>query len=296
MAFIVGYEIYDAKTNKNFGYEGIKEWNSYSTSDIYNEYALELKFFSFPYYDGQESNNRKILSLEDGYIYENADDSWNDNPGYYIKDLDGNILKDISEGGIKEIEYYDGRFYVITNTEYWYVMDKNFNYILEPEKARFSDFEEQYAVLESRYHTYFTKNYIFRAERHEGYKPEDYYYDIGVYDKDTLKPVLWNNTTTSGDRVYYRLYKNANDKGPVIVANDYGVAVNLNDGSASVLLDNKEYTYENCEISLLENSNKIMQIYQKDSDYEVEGNYEKGRYNEDPIFINLETRKRDCVT
>jgi len=46
----------------------------------------------------------------------------------------GKLVKDLSEGNVKNIYSYDNVYYVTSETGYYYTLDKNFNYIKNPEK------------------------------------------------------------------------------------------------------------------------------------------------------------------
>lgn len=56
---------------------------------------------------------------------------WNKNTIY---DFEGNPLKEISDGGILHMIYYDGVYYIISTNNFIYTLDDNFNYITEPQK------------------------------------------------------------------------------------------------------------------------------------------------------------------
>lgn len=51
-----------------------------------------------------------------------------------IYDFEGNPLKEISDGGILHMIYYDGVYYIISTNNFIYTLDDNFNYITEPQK------------------------------------------------------------------------------------------------------------------------------------------------------------------
>lgn len=52
-----------------------------------------------------------------------------------IYDYEGNPLKEITEGGVSEIYYYDGVYYVESENDYIYTLDSDFKYISSPRKA-----------------------------------------------------------------------------------------------------------------------------------------------------------------
>lgn len=74
---------------------------------------------------GSYSFSGKILSNDFYYDY---------NGIYDLKT--GNLLKDLSDGGVSDIYYYDGVFYVYSETNYVYTMDTSFNYIKSPEERK----------------------------------------------------------------------------------------------------------------------------------------------------------------
>ena len=51
-----------------------------------------------------------------------------------IRSMDGEEVKDLSEGEAKNIAYFDGVYYVISKTDFCYTLDENFDYILEPKE------------------------------------------------------------------------------------------------------------------------------------------------------------------
>ncbi len=51
-----------------------------------------------------------------------------------IYDYNGELVKDLTEGDVQHITYKDGKYYVISNTNFFYVMDESFNYVKEPKK------------------------------------------------------------------------------------------------------------------------------------------------------------------
>lgn len=51
-----------------------------------------------------------------------------------IYDFEGNPLKEISDGGILHMIYYDSVYYIISTNNFIYTLDDNFNYITEPKK------------------------------------------------------------------------------------------------------------------------------------------------------------------
>lgn len=260
------YAVYDAKTQKDI-----------KSDEVYKDFGEALKNISFPYVDGKDG----ILSLKDGYIFK-------DNK---IVDLSGKELKDISEGEPTIVKYIDGYFYIITKTDYWYVLDKNFNYVLEPEKTH-NFFTSDGSV------SYFTKNGIFSLLHSTLFSAENNgytnYYEVNTLKNGTLE-LFEDYKVLKDSRIYYRLYTNGSKKVDEkllqpIKANDYGIAANLQDGNVEVLINDKEYLYKDCEIQ--EFSKKIMIIYEKDSDYEQEGEtFEAGRYNKNPRLLNLETQE-----
>ena len=51
-----------------------------------------------------------------------------------IYDMQGNIVKEITTGGVKKIVEFNGDFYILSDTKYIYTLDKDFNQIAEPVK------------------------------------------------------------------------------------------------------------------------------------------------------------------
>ncbi|MBR2290215.1 MAG: hypothetical protein IJ867_06485 [Clostridia bacterium] len=259
----------------NFSVFNAKTEQEVVTTEVYKDYGEALRGFNFPFYDGEEMGHNKILSLEEGLVYTKYAKS-------LITDLDGNELKDISEGNPTRVEYVDGHFYVITETEYWYILDKDFNYVLEPEKMH-NFFTGNNAS------SYFTKNGIFSLAKHDS---PDFNYWINILSNDTLECLDLNSKEDT--EVNYRLYRwtsrDAEELFNPVKANDYGICVNLQDGNAKVYINHKVYTFEDCEIQKY--SNKLMIVNEKDNDYErTDNNYEVGKYNKNPKLINLETQE-----
>ena len=71
-----------------------------------------------------ESDNKIEKLLNDKYYY-------SDNKIY---SFDGNMVKDLSEGKVSDIIYSDGKYYVISETNFYYSLDENFEYEKQPEK------------------------------------------------------------------------------------------------------------------------------------------------------------------
>lgn len=69
-----------------------------------------------------------IKMLNNSYIYGESDGK----PGIY--DLDGNLVKDLTEGGVTSIYYANNKYYVISETDYFYTLDNSFNYVDQPQK------------------------------------------------------------------------------------------------------------------------------------------------------------------
>ena len=68
-----------------------------------------------------------LTIINDKYYYKNADKT--------IYDFNDKKIKEITDGnGIRAIYYSDGKYYTVSETLYFYVMDENFNIIKEPVK------------------------------------------------------------------------------------------------------------------------------------------------------------------
>jgi len=104
------------------------------------DYFIDAK--TFVKYEIAELNfsnsSRKIINSNYYLIIDNDGEE-----KYYINKIDQasktdslgeTAVKDLSEGGVAYIEYYNGVYYVISKTGYFYTLDDDFNYILEPVK------------------------------------------------------------------------------------------------------------------------------------------------------------------
>ncbi len=72
-----------------------------------------------------------VLSYEDGYLISSD--------GNNIIDKNGKVIRDLSEGGYKDITYNNKEFAVISETGYYYKVDTNNNYVVEPVKIETND-------------------------------------------------------------------------------------------------------------------------------------------------------------
>lgn len=103
-----------------------EEYKNFAENKDYLEKESQiLKNYNMPYYDGEKNylggtiiNMENKLFLQDGKIC----------------NFDGKELKDISEGEVKYIFYYNNNILVITNTGYIYTLNKDLEYIVKPTK------------------------------------------------------------------------------------------------------------------------------------------------------------------
>lgn len=90
----------------------------------------------------------RVLSNENKLVYYLGDRYGEENKcGIY--DFNGNMLKDLSEGKVKDIWYENGKIFVLSETGFYYVLDENYNYLVEPVKAEINDVESENMVVKS---------------------------------------------------------------------------------------------------------------------------------------------------
>jgi len=117
--FLNGDELINIKTGKTQSTNTSIFDNS---TEVYDDMIIRGgKVYSLDLSSVYDYNGEKLLS-KDFYYKEN---------GIY-EVVSGKLLKDLSEGGVESIYYYDGVFYVYSDTGYIYTMDTNFNYIKSP--------------------------------------------------------------------------------------------------------------------------------------------------------------------
>lgn len=90
----------------------------------------------------------RVLSNENKIVYYGGDLYGEENKcGIY--DFNGNMLKDLSEGKVKDIWYENGKIFVLSETGFYYVLDENYNYLVEPVKAEINDVASENRVVKS---------------------------------------------------------------------------------------------------------------------------------------------------
>lgn len=134
---IVDYKTGEILTESKYGIEYLdyEDYFSYNTGN--NTYVYDAKTKErgeLPF-----GKSTELLSMKYRLKY---------NPTRQkIYDFDDNELKDISEGGVREIVCYGDRIFVLTNTDYVYTLDMNFNYVVQPTKITNTDFPEEFLKL-----------------------------------------------------------------------------------------------------------------------------------------------------
>ena len=81
-----------------------------------------------------------------------------------IYTMDGTLVKDLSEGGVKNIYYADNRYHIISDTNFYYTLNDNFDYINEPVKIN----EEYTNITPTECGVYFEKGqdgYVISSDK-----------------------------------------------------------------------------------------------------------------------------------
>lgn len=97
--------------------------------------------------------NRVQKILNDKYVY--ATPLWG-TEGIYT--MQGELVKDLSEGGVKEINYKDNIYSIFSQTDFYYTLNDNFEYIVQPTKVH-----EDYGYLTFRPYgiEFINNNYLY---------------------------------------------------------------------------------------------------------------------------------------
>ncbi len=141
-------KVYDLKTNSEVD---VSQYYSLKENNVHESWFLDLGVKDSNYTDWKYTNLKQndILMINGGkssginnkneYVVGDSYDVLLSNEYYYSGDkhsickYDGTIVKDLSEGnGASIIGYYDNKYYIESGTGYYYVLDNNFNQILEP--------------------------------------------------------------------------------------------------------------------------------------------------------------------
>lgn len=143
--------LYDVKNNQKI--EDV-QYNLKSDSKIDTVYVdvMSSDYTDWKYKIRRKNNN--ILELTSSYEMNNnnqifyldtydkilSDNSYYDGTKKAICGNDGNTIKDLSEGnGASNIGYYDNKYCIQSSTGYYYVLDENFNRIIEPTEMHVYD-------------------------------------------------------------------------------------------------------------------------------------------------------------
>ena len=151
-----GYSFINAKTGKtmDLGFSCVK---GYFDCFVFGDYILTgvsannddyliIDINNFKKIEPELSHVHKILN--DTYIYSTP--LWG-TVGVY--DMQGKLAKDLTEGGVEDIFYHNGTYYVISDTGFFYTMDDKFAYVKQPIKM----LEDTYEDIEiGQYITTFT--------------------------------------------------------------------------------------------------------------------------------------------
>lgn len=131
------YTIINAKTGKEIetGYCSVAGYFEYKIKGDYLLIGISANndYYSIFNTRTEELTNTKLSHihkiLNDKYVY--ATPLWG-TVGIY--DMEGNLVKDLDEGKVKEIYYYNNKYYVISETDFYYTLDETFKYVDEPVK------------------------------------------------------------------------------------------------------------------------------------------------------------------
>lgn len=183
------YELIDLKQNISYGTTILNGIDDIDVNKIYgiNDFMENLSFPADVGTIASERNNQgniEILSLDKRLIYDFL--RYNGTYRADIRDFNGNILKDISVGGVSKVVPFEDEFYVITETGYIYGLDGNLNNIFEARRIDSSNVVEGKMSKDSNEiikdygkGTYSLKSGKFRSNR-VYYNNHYFYYCSGV--------------------------------------------------------------------------------------------------------------------
>ena len=279
------YEIIDLNTN-----EKIKKYDkSYSSVVSYSEYKdyfLHESDDIKELYDAKERitydnyyENKNFLKKE-GKIFENEIMPYQDNKGkvlsiknnlYYdnnkIYDKQLKELKDLEEGNIKYIHYYNNKIFIYTNTNFVYVLDKDLEYLLEPisientDLAFLKDYNENLNTIINndnifgyQYSVQITDNAIFKISMLNNEKDKEI--EIKIIDNETLDENLSYNLKIENDQ-------------DIVVTNN-AVVVNGEDNNLYIINKDTMKTFKKSKAKVF--SDKIISIKNKNKEiiYNIE--------------------------
>ena len=210
----------DAKT--------LNKYKEYSSNEDYlKKESVMFRGYKAPYTEKmhEPGTRNDIVSLEKGLFFYDSK----------LYDLSGKELKDLSEGEVKTIVYYNGNILVITYTNYVYILDENMNYILKPMKMSDTDIDRKYERVINEYSV---GSALFTTTKG--------YFALSIYggDKKAKIQILDNNTLKEVKKLEIGVENS--DSNIMITQN--GLLVNSNDGNAYIITKDKETKYENSKI------------------------------------------------
>lgn len=220
-------DLYDAKNQK--------EYHEYNINKEYlNKESNILKYIELPYEDNKDNAiGTDILSFENGLFLREGK----------LYDFNEKELKDISEGEIEYIYYYNDNIFVLTYTDYIYILDKNLDYATEPVKFSDTDLDNFLSQIGVTNHInyeigvdnnpndqlYTTTSGYYYVDTNSGEKAK-----IEIYDTDTFKKVKSAEVKINNNKD--------------VKVTDYGILVDSKDDNVYLYSKDDEKVYKNSSI------------------------------------------------